>query len=217
MSEPIKFLNFINNLKVLKGENITYSEFAKALGIKTASISKRLARNTYINEKEMQLLEDYFKIDASCSFDKDRFIKLHYYKNENLKHIIENPLISEIYMDREVVKNMWNVNVDNLRLIAMPGDKMEGSPSYQLHIRNRDVLLMDISATDINLSGIYAYETLGGTKIQISNVSTMTDGNVRFYYTNKVYSDEIRTQNRLNDLGFKVIGRIIKNLSFIHI
>ena len=75
---------------------------------------------------------------------------------------------------------------------------------------------LDISATDINLSGIYAYETLGGTKIQISNVSTMTDGNVRFYYTNKVYSDEIRTQNRLNDLDFKVIGRIIKNLSFIH-
>ena len=30
MTKPIKFLNFINNLKVLKGENIPYSEFAKA-------------------------------------------------------------------------------------------------------------------------------------------------------------------------------------------
>ena len=217
MTEPIKFLNFINNLKVLKGENITYSEFAKALGIKPASISKRLSRNSYINEKEMKLLEDYFNLDASCSFDKDRFIKLHYYKNDNLTHIIENPLISEIYMDGEVVKNMWRVNPENLRLIAMPGDKMEGSPSHQLHIRNRDVLLMDTSVTDINFSGIYAYETLGGTKIQISNVSTMTDGNVRFYYTNKVYSDEIRTQKRLQDLDFKVVGRIIKNLSFVHI
>ena len=217
MKEQVKFLNFINNLKVLKGENITYNEFAKALGIKPASISKRLSRNSYISDKEMHLLEEYFGVDASCSFDKDRFIRLHYYKNDNLKHIIENPLISEIYMDGEVVKNMWRVDPDNLRLIAMPGDKMEGQPSHQLHIRNRDVLLMDISATDINFSGIYAYETLGGTKIQISNVSTMTDGNVRFYYTNKVYSDEIRTQNRLNDLDFKVIGRIIKNLSFIHI
>lgn len=221
MDENISLINIINKIRLIKGSNIPYKDFADALAIQPASVNKRLSRNAKITKKDLELLENYFGINnlletSVSNKNEDDCFKLRYYENKNLTKLITNPLIEYINMDYNIVK-MWHLEPSALRIIAMPGDKMEGSPNSQLCIRNRDVLLMNTASTDINMSGIYAYETLEGTKLQISYVAVMTNSNIRFYYSNSLYPDEVRTEQDLKNLKFKVIGRIIKNLSYVHI
>ena len=220
MSENVTLRNIINKIRLIKGRNIPYKDFAKALAIQPASVNKRLSRNSLITKADLKLLENHFEISNLLNIsitpneEKD-FFKLKYYENKKITNLITNPLIEYINMDSNIVK-LWHLDHNKLKIIAMPGDKMEGSPNSQLCIRNRDVLLMDTASTDINMSGIYAYETLDGTKLQISYVAVMTNSNIRFYYSNDMYPDEVRTEQDLKNLKFKVIGRIVKNLSYVH-
>ena len=211
-----KFKDLINHVRLIKGENVPYKEFAQALNIQTSAVNQRLARDAYINESEINIIRKYFQIEDNLTSNKSKIIEVKYYENPKITNIINNPLIESMYLDANMIKNMWRVSAENLRIIAMPGNKMENEPTNHLHIRNRDVLLMDISSRDINMSGIYAYETMGGTNLQISNVAVMLNGNVRFYYANALYADEVRTVTDLRNLDFKVVGRIIKNMSFVH-
>lgn len=208
--------NVINQIRIIKGYNIPYKDFAEALSIQTSSVNKRLARNSLVSENDIKLLKKYFGIDKlSEGLNNQNYFELKYYENENLTKLIRNPLINYISMDYNIVK-VWRLDPNDLRIIAMPGDKMEASPTHHTCIRNGDILLIDTSSKDINISGIYAYETLGGTKLQISHVAVMTNSNVRFYYANDMYPDEVRTEQDLKNLDFKVIGRILKNLSFVY-
>ena len=215
--ENVKFISCINCIRALKEENIPYSEFANALGIQVCTVQKRIKSNAIISNEDKIRLREYFHIDDAAVLCKNKIIKLEYYKNDKITNIIRNPRLEEFYIGTQLVRNLWDVqNTDSLKLISMPGDKMEGPPSHQFHIRSRDVLLMDTSLTNINFNGIYAYETLGGTKIQVSHVSVNDDGTTRFYYTNPMYKEQFRTPERLKELEFKVVGKIIKNISFLH-
>ena len=216
--ENQKFISCINYIRALKEENIPYAEFANALGLQVCTIQKRIKTGAIISKEEKDRLSEYFNLADMSPLCKNKIVKLDYYENEKLTNIIRNPKLEEFYIGTQLLRNIWEIqNVDALKLLAMPGDKMEGGPlSHQLHIRNRDVLLMDTSLTNITFNGIYAYETLGGTKIQVSHVSVNDDGSVRFYYTNPIYEEVFRTPERLKELEFKVVGRIVKNISFLH-
>ena len=210
-----KFKDLINHVRLLKGENIPYREFAQALSIQTSAVNQRLARDAYISDPEINIIREYFKIEGDLLANSSKTVEINYYENPKLTSSIRNPMVEAFDLDLNLVKNIWHLEPENLRIIAMPGNKMENNPTNLIHIKNRDILLMDVSLRDINMSGVYAYETLGGTCFQVSNVAVMLNGNIRFYYANPLYADEVRTEQDLRNLDFRVVGRIIKNLSFV--
>ena len=137
-------------------------------------------------------------------------VEIIYFENPELLGSIKNPKISSVWLDKELVHDVWNRDEKNLRVMQMPGDVMFGGDTP---IKNQDILIVDTSITDIMLSGVYAFTTRNDNFIFINCIKQKIDGQVLFYYWNKNYDDVIYTHSDLERIGFKVIGRVIKNLS----
>ena len=80
-------------------------------------------------------------------------------------------------------------------------------------IKNKAMLIVDISDTYIQASGIFVYTTIKGSLIFINGIKQSPDGTYRFYFRNSSYKEIYYTLDDLEKLGFKVIGRVIKNVT----
>lgn len=206
----------INRVKTHLEKNITYQDVANAFKLSRASIDKKVAARAELKSSEKKALAEYFNVPYDLfELENQSALEIKYYQNPKIQKLIENPLITSMWIDYELFVNVWRKKPNDIKIITMVGDKMQGKPSVQ-SIKNGDVMFIDTTMTDINNGGIYAYETLNGTKLAISHISVMLNGNIRFYYTNDIYEDEIRTPQELKELDFNVIGRVIKNASFLN-
>lgn len=149
----------------------------------------------------------------SANFNRADAVEIKYYENPTLIETIKNPDITSIWIDRELVHNIWRKSEDNLRIIQMPGDYMLGGHNY-FSISNKDIVLIDMSSKNISLSGIYAYTTQNEKYIFIKAIQRLADGSIKFKSTNNNYQSVVMTPEQLDEIGFKVLGRAIKNLSF---
>ncbi len=127
----------------------------------------------------------------------------------------KNPNLPKIFnFDRNIVENVWGRKVENIRVIAMAGDKMDGG-GYPF--KNRDILLVDTSANDAAKTGAFLFTTRGGEGIFLCNLNQKLNGDIEFSYNNEGYnSNPLRTYSaeQLKELDFKIIGRVFKNESY---
>lgn len=216
----LNFKQVVNKLKNITGKNLSYNEIAKVLNVKKCTVNVRISRGTPAKKQDVIALKEYLcippTIDIAGEVEECPYVYIDFYKTPYIVSVWGDRLFKPLILDKYGIKTEWKLDYNNLRLIPMIGDKMQSSPNHHLNIMDGNVLVMDISSRDIRRSGIYTYETLGGAKLQISNVNIMVNGNVRFSYANENYGDEVRTPEELKALQFKVIGRIIKNMSFVH-
>ena len=63
------------------------------------------------------------------------------------------------------------------------------------------------------LSVVYAYTTRNDNFIFVNSIKQKIDGSVNFYSWNNNYKEVIYNLSDLEKINFKVIGRVIKNLS----
>lgn len=206
----------MNFLELVKASGLSQAEVAGVLKISQVSVSKRVNNpNSEVKEDEIRLLENatgkqiYYNsnIVSNVGYDK---VEIPYYNNSNLTTNIKTDDITSIWFDRELVENIWRKKVENLRIITMLGDKMN-SGSYPL--RKDDILIMDISDTDITKAGVYAFTTHNDTYMFINGVNRRFDGLHRFYFYNPNYPEKFLTDEQVKTADIKIIGRIIKNLT----
>ena len=150
---------------------------------------------------------------VSANFNRADAVEIKYYENPTLIETIKNPEITSIWIDRELVHNVWRKHESDLRIIQMPGDNMQGGHNY-FTITNKDIVLIDMLSRNVSLSGIYAYTTQNEKYIFIKAIQRVADGSIKFWSTNSNYQSVILTQEQLDKIGFKVLGRVVKNLSF---
>ncbi len=203
---------------------ISQKEIAKVLGISAVALNKRITRQSELKVSEAakliahygcNILADYKNEDDNVSVFSgysENAIEICYYQNPLLKNTIKNSLIISLWLDRELVRNVWKRDEKELRLIKMPGDGMDGGV---LPIRNNDLLIIDTNDNDILSSGIYAYTTNEDNLIFINGIKQKMDGSVKFYYFNQNYNETIYNKEDLENVDFKIIGRIIKNMSVL--
>lgn len=137
-------------------------------------------------------------------------IEIKYYENHNLTNTIKNPAISNIWLNKELIHNVWQKDEKNLKIMQMIGDIMDGGSTP---IKNQDILVIDTSIKDVMLSGVYAYTTRNDNFIFVNSIKQKIDGSVNFYSWNNNYKEVIYNLSDLEKINFKVIGRVIKNLS----
>lgn len=202
--------------------SISQAEIANILGTSSVAINKRIARKSELKVSEAVKLIDHYGCNLfdSCiqndnmlsksSQNRLDSVEIVYYENSNLDKTIKNPLITSLWVDRELVRDVWKKDETKLRTIKMPGDVMNGG---ERAIKNLDMLIIDLSSTDILSSGIYAYTTNDDNFIFINGIKQKPDGSVKFYYWNKTYSEAVYKLDDLHKINFKVIGRVIKNMS----
>lgn len=137
-------------------------------------------------------------------------IEIKYYESPNLTNTIKNPAISNIWLNKELIHNVWQKDEKNLKIMQMTGDIMDGGSTP---IKNQDILVIDTSIKDVMLSGVYAYTTRNDNFIFVNSIKQKIDGSVNFYSWNNNYKEVIYNLSDLEKINFKVIGRVIKNLS----
>lgn len=200
-------LQNLTNVKVKK------SEIAKILNFGYSAIANREKRNTPYSIEEIEKISQYFNVDilnnkkGNTTGDK---VEIPYYNDSRLKTDIKSSAITSIWFDRELVENIWRKEPKNLRIITMLGDKMD-SGDYPL--RNGDILIIDLSETDVTKAGIYAFTTSNNSYMFVNGVNRRFDGTYRFYFTNKAYPEKVLTDEDAENADIRIVGRVVKNLS----
>lgn len=229
-----KYLPFVNDKFKKKYERFKYmfleelidktgltrADLARIWGVSIQAVSKRLhspkpsevkVSELLKVEKEINkvLIEEHIKACPVCENAHEQ-IEIKYYSNPNLQTNIKTPAITSVWFDRELVENIWHKDPANLRATIMPGDKMD---SGDYPFKKDDILVMDISDTDVTKSGVYAFTTHKDTYFFINGVNRRYDGTYRFYFYNQNYPEKILTEEEVKTADIKIVGRIVKNLS----
>ncbi len=188
-------------------------EMQEALKMSSTQIYyNRLQRNGSFSSNEISMIEEYFNIDLSNlpSNLHPNAVEIKRLEIEGLERVI-NPLsLDGIWLDKNLVRNIWCRNEADLRIISMPGSSMAGGITP---IRANDTLVVDISVNELNFSGIFAYTTKKDSSFFVNSIELKADGSYKFSYFNPTFKDEIYHKEDLNEMNFRLAGQVIKNLS----
>lgn len=188
--------------------NITQSEIAKALNVTQMNICKRLSAKSDLKVSELLALQEHFNCKLFKYFMLPDAVEVVYYSNESYQNLIKSPKITSIWLDRELVHDVWEKDEKVLRCLTMPGASMDGGNNP---IQDGTQLIIDTESTDILRSGVYAYITTAG--LFVNRIKKYANGEVEFIYDNKSFNSIRYGEQELNKIKFTVIGRVIKALN----
>lgn len=191
---------------------VARTELADALGI-TRQYANNI-KDKSLTQDQISMIEKALNVNlspaASSNTNSTGKIELQYWgKGLPCEEKLQNSLVSSMWFDREIINGAWQKDEQNLSIIAMPGDKMDGG---DIPFKNGDILIIDRTQTDISISGIYFYTTNNNEDVFVNNFRKRFDGTVVLGYTNSKYEDSIVTIDQLEAAGYRVIGRVIKNI-----
>lgn len=212
----------INKIQEHEKRPVTQVEIAQILNTSNVSLNRRINRkgSEWTSTELIKLVNHYgyyviqeslqnVNIENKADTFQDK-VELKYYTNPNLKTKLTVPDVTTVWQDRQMIENIWKRKPENIRVITMLGDKMDHG-AYPL--RMDDILLMDISDTDVTKSGIYAFTTNNGSYMFINGINRKFDNSYRFYFYNPIYPEKILTNKDVKEADIKIVGRIFKNLS----
>lgn len=213
-----ELLDTLQNLIQIKPKQ---RELAEILNLRVGVIGQRASRNSCYSLEELSKIEQHYGIEfltnyvvhkaVSATYNRPDYYNIPYW--ENLPNDLKLPSLTTKWEDIETIVNLWGRKPENLRVVAMYGNAMAG---YWYPLNNRDLLYIDTSSTDITKSGVFFFTTNGNKNMFIRELSLDLAGNVKFkrYEPNSQVFEKVYTQEQLNELDFKVIGRVIKNINF---
>lgn len=215
----MKYREFLELIEKQMGIKPSHAKISFLLGGKPSAnaLSNRYFNDGNLKYEEMLILEQAFKINSQLDKNSTNTIRdmveIQYWDEvPEVSYKVRNPLVTSLWLDRELITNIWKRDIKNLRIISMPGDKMDGG-DYPL--RTGDILLIDISKRDITESGIFFFSTNNNQNLFVNTINVRLDGSVAMTFNNKKYEQKTPTMQQLKDIDFKVIGRMVKNLSLI--
>lgn len=203
-----------NTLQKLIKAKITQTDIADALGTGRSNISLRAKNNSQLSFEEIKKIESYFKVNLgeqkiNNTLNNQDIIKIPYF--EWLPDELKNPKYPDVVARSHSIDD-WG-NIENLRIVAMNGDKME---HFWYRIRNKDVLLIDTKETKINNngSGVYFATSRNNTKFWVREMTETIDDGIEFKaYAPSGVTVRVLSKEQLADADFRIIGRVIKNVS----
>ena len=231
----VKCRPYFEDLQNLKNGKITLFEIAETLinaGVSNQKDPKKLANSLsnrsyndgYLKEEEFNVLEKKYKSNQNMIQMKqqeqvsyaakvdvpDDIIEIPYWEElpENLKH----PEYSFVLAQRTSIEQGWGLEAENLRIVPMVGDKMT---HYWYPIFNRDILIIDISQNHISGNGVYFATSQNNTRFWIREMQVLVNNDVEFKgFAPSGNTTRVLTHRQLEDVNFKIIGKVIKNVSF---
>lgn len=184
-------------------------------------------------DKTRNALGNRWMADGWLSSNEKKAINEHYFYNlsttqrgvELMENVCEIPywegcknciqeltsprITRPIIVDKDVTIKEWERKPENLRIIAMPDNRMDGEPLY---VKRTNILFIDIADTNYANGGIYFY--ISKDKIAgVARIRVDMEGNVIFSFDNPLYNPKKFTIKQLEELKFKIIGRMVCNYS----
>lgn len=201
----------IQEIQNLTKRKVTYAEIANIFGLTRSAVQNWALRKRPLKEYEIQKIDEAFSNNEVIQKDtlSSDIIKIPYF--EWLPDELKNPKYPDVVARLHSIDD-WG-NADNLRIMAMNGDKME---HFWYRIRNKDVLLIDTNETKINNngSGVYFATSRNNTKFWVREMTETIDDGIEFKaYAPSGVTVKLLSKQQLIDADFRIIGRVIKNVS----
>lgn len=213
----MRFNQVFNTLQNLIHTEINQAELGRVLGVSRANINYKKQANVLLSDEDVKKIETYYKINLTndsgnnvVAFERPDRIEIDYW--EQLPDALKNPKIISCWFDKEIVENAWGMNADHLCIIPMIGDKMA---RYWYPIRSGDILIIDTSQDYIMGNGVYFGTSQNNTRFWIREMQMLINQEIEFKgYAPSGNTTKVFTQEQLNDVDFRLIGKVIKNVSF---
>lgn len=206
------FIEIQSILQNLTNTKITLTQIGLALGTGRANISKRANGNSKLTANEIKKIEDYFKIKITDSkqCQTDNIIKIPYWSELPVE--LKNPDFTCVTAERKVIENHWYLKPEELCIIPMVGDKMS---KYWYPINNGDILIINTAQNYIMGNGVYFATSQKNTRFWVREMQTLVNGDVEFKgFSPSGNTTRILSKSELEAADFKIIGKVIKNVSF---
>jgi phage repressor protein C with HTH and peptisase S24 domain len=155
--------------------------------------------------------EDNCPLEEIKEETKEKYVVIPYWEHEKHKEKVVNPCFTEFLLDVQKLINVYGRSADGLKIIAMTGDEMDGGSTP---IKNNDILIIDTKVNNTSSSGIYFYIT--NKSVFVRRIAEIEGKGLYFSVDNPLYTDvlnDTKTYKELEEVGFKVIGKVIGNES----
>ena len=223
----LKYNDFIDRLQNLTMSKINMTEIAEILGMPVRTLYTRSYRNSEVTPIEIKKIEDFyhvnlFKNDSNITIPldnvsyaakiniEDDIIKIPYW--EDLPDDLKIPDFNCVTAERNVIKNHWYLIPEALRIVPMVGNKME---NYWYRIKDNDMLIIDTSHNFIMGNGVYFTTSQNNTRFWVREMQILLNNDVEFKaFAPSGNTTRVMTRKQLDEVDFKIIGKVIKNVSF---
>lgn len=205
----------IQELQNLIKRKITYEEVAKILGKNSGNVIRNWSyRKRELQEFEIQKLDEVFcnktSQNKTNNFIPDDKIEINYWSE--LPEELKNPKIRSVWFDKEIINNAWNMSADNLIIVPMIGDALS---HYWYPIYSGDMLIVDTLQNNVLECGLYFATSQNNTRYWIREIDILANESIEFRrYSSGGKIVKTYTKQELLNVGFRIIGKVIKNVSF---
>lgn len=117
-----------------------------------------------------------------------------------------------IFIDLNIVKNVWKRNEKDIVYFKVPADTPVISFN-NIIIYPDDIILADTSIKDLVYPGIYSFKVKNSDEIYFNILQPLPDGSVYFPSNDKNTADVTYNKLQLKEFDFTVIGKVFKNIS----
>lgn len=211
----MRFNQAYEALQNLIHTEINQAELGRVLGVSRANINYKKQADVLLSDEDVKKIETYYKVpltskDNLLSFPVGDRIEINYW--EGLPEALKNPKVVSCWFDKEIVENAWGMSAEHLCIVPMVGDKMS---RYWYPIRSSDILIVDMSQDYIMGNGVYFATSRNNTRFWIREMQVLFNNDVEFKgFSPSGDTTKIISSGQLQEAGFKIIGKVIKNVSF---
>lgn len=203
-------VNFV--LELIKQEDcsILKKDISKALNFDSSVLSKMIKANRNFTNAQIELLRTKFNLRLD-GLHTDETRRIDYLNIPKLNHLIKNPKIPYVMLDINLAVNVWEKDVEKLKLCKNSGSLMMNA--NEIHINNDEVLLIDTSVDSYRGAGLYCFTTRDDNQLYNIGIARKPNGDYMLYCWNRTFEPITYTKEQWDKLNVKIYGQIIKNMS----
>ena len=214
------------DLKRLRFENhLTQEELGNILGYTKQHIGRIESGQSKLSEEKIDILKQHFPFALQNNTNKEsqiigsvtlkpnpsnEIIKIPYWSE--LPEELKNPDFSCVPAERKVIENHWYLEPENLCIVPMVGNKMQ---NYWYPMADGDILIVNTKQNYIMGNGVYFATSRNNTRFWVREMQVLVNDDIEFKgFAPSGETTKTLSKQELADVGFKIIGKVIKNVSF---
>lgn len=212
-------------LQFVKNDTVSFADIARVRGVERQAIAK--TKDKEISREEIVSICEAFNVKPpsendnvsieSANNNSDVFAIPYWEGCNECSDMLKRDDFADLKLDIELI-NSWGVKPEDLRIIAMPGEEMNGG---EMPIANKDLLVIDINRNNPYESGVFFVTSHNCQRVYVRRLmETLNEKGESVVFStvdNVIYKKAIEkywTKEMRKEADIKIIGRVITNATY---
>lgn len=222
-SGNMNILELCSILQLMKKEPISFADLGSVMGLSRQYVAK--LKNDEVDNDKLEIVEKHYNVKIPRDFvlcerknvNSSVFAIPYWEGCHECSDRLKRDDFIDLKLDIELI-NSWNVKPENLCIIAMPGEEMNGG---EMPIANKDLLVIDISRNNPYESGVFFVTSHNCQRVYVRRLmETLNEKGQSVVFStvdNEIYKKAIEkywTKEMRTEADIKIIGRVITNATY---